>query len=76
MSAQEQLEQQKQQVIKSLEEDDEFEDFQAEDWTTQEAVGAEGAKALWVEDWDDNDVDDNFSKELKEELAKVAAAKK
>lgn len=75
MSA-EQLEKKKKQIIKSLEEDDEFEDFQAEDWTQQETVGVEGQKALWVEDWDDNDVDDNFSKELKEELSKVAASKK
>lgn len=55
----------KQKVIQSLEEDDEFEDFQAEDWQDNQAMGPDAEKALWVEDWDDNDVDDNFSKELK-----------
>ncbi|CEP20974.1 unnamed protein product [Cyberlindnera jadinii] len=59
------IEAEKQKVIRSLEEDDEFEDFQAEDWQDAQAMGAESEHALWVEDWDDNDVDDNFSKELK-----------
>jgi 26 proteasome complex subunit DSS1 len=59
------LESEKQKVIQSLEEDDEFEDFQAEDWQDGQAMGTESEKALWVEDWDDNDVDDNFSKDLK-----------
>lgn len=59
------IEAEKQKVIRSLEEDDEFEDFQVEDWQDGHTMGAESEKALWVEDWDDNDVDDNFSKELK-----------
>lgn len=78
------LDAEKQKVIQSLEEDDEFEDFQAEgkyygylniliqgeltefkDWPEEQSVGTEGEKSLWVEDWDDNDVDDNFTKELK-----------
>ncbi|ODQ58959.1 hypothetical protein WICANDRAFT_69358 [Wickerhamomyces anomalus NRRL Y-366-8] len=69
------LDAEKQKVIQSLEEDDEFEDFQAEDWPEEQSLGPEGEKSLWVEDWDDNDADDNFTNELKDELAKVAAKK-
>ncbi|CAM9019959.1 unnamed protein product [Wickerhamomyces anomalus] len=56
------LDAEKQKVIQSLEEDDEFEDFQAEE---EQSLGPEGEKSLWVEDWDDNDADDNFTNELK-----------
>lgn len=80
----ESLDAEKQKVIQSLEEDDEFEDFKAEgkypvtrfklielninmmiDWPEEQSLGAEGEKSLWVEDWDDNDADDNFTSELK-----------
>lgn len=87
-------EEQKQKIVQSLEEDDEFEDFKPEsecfapvnsfwnrdltrylDWTEDQSIGVEGEKALWVEDWDDTDADDNFTKELRNELAKVANKK-
>ncbi|GAO49391.1 hypothetical protein G7K_3541-t1 [Saitoella complicata NRRL Y-17804] len=50
-----------------LEEDDEFEDFPAEDWTDAEAgVNLPGGKtALWEDNWDDDDVEDDFSNQLK-----------
>ena len=49
------------------EEDDEFEEFAAEDWTAAKE-DAEDQK-LWQDDWDDDDVDDDFCKNLREELA-------
>ncbi|CAE1321614.1 SHFM1 [Acanthosepion pharaonis] len=46
-----------------LEEDDEFEEFPAEDWT-----GAEEEKNdvnVWEDNWDDDNVEDDFSKQLR-----------
>ncbi|KAL8278334.1 hypothetical protein RQP46_009226 [Phenoliferia psychrophenolica] len=65
-----------------LEEDDEFEDFAAEDWEEKDTYGAKLAKAsgdsktatginsLWEDNWDDDDVADDFSVQLRGELAK------
>ncbi|KAH3688849.1 hypothetical protein WICPIJ_000155 [Wickerhamomyces pijperi] len=55
----------KQQVVQSLEEDDEFEDFKVDNWANESSNGEQKENALWEEDWDDNDLNDNFSKELK-----------
>lgn len=55
----------KQQVIQSLEEDDEFEDFKVDNWSQNMSNGEQKENALWEEDWDDNDLNDNFSNELK-----------
>jgi 26 proteasome complex subunit DSS1 len=56
-----------------LEEDDEFEDFPVDDWSHEEAeVPGEGANThLWEESWDDDDMSEDFSKQLKQELEKV-----
>jgi len=58
-----------------LEEDDEFEDFPVEDWTQEEAEVPAGNTHLWEESWDDDDENEDFSKQLKEELKKVEASK-
>ncbi|RMJ21918.1 proteasome complex subunit Sem1 [Aspergillus sp. HF37] len=65
-----------------LEEDDEFEDFPIEDWPAEEAEQPSGAAAnggnnvhLWEESWDDDDAAEDFSKQLKDELKKVDAAR-
>jgi len=58
-----------------LEEDDEFEDFPVEDWTQEEAEVPGGNTHLWEESWDDDDTNEDFSKQLKEELKKVEASK-
>jgi len=58
-----------------LEEDDEFEDFPVEDWTQEEAEVPGGSAHLWEESWDDDDENEDFSKQLKEELKKVEASK-
>ncbi|ERF75613.1 26S proteasome complex subunit sem-1 [Endocarpon pusillum Z07020] len=58
-----------------LEEDDEFEDFPVEDWTEEESKVPGGNAHLWEESWDDDDQNEDFSKQLREELKKVEAAK-
>lgn len=58
-----------------LEEDDEFEDFPVEDWTQEEAEVPGGNAHLWEESWDDDDTNEDFSRQLKEELKKVEASK-
>jgi len=59
-----------------MEEDDEFEDFPAEDWGKDETEQAAGDQNhLWEESWDDDDPNEDFSKQLKEEIQKVNNAK-
>ncbi|KAL1954658.1 hypothetical protein VTO42DRAFT_852 [Malbranchea cinnamomea] len=59
----------------ALEEDDEFEDFPVEDWPQEEAEvpGGTNSDHLWEESWDDDDTNEDFSKQLKEEMKKVEA---
>ncbi|CAG7836398.1 unnamed protein product [Allacma fusca] len=51
-----------------LEEDDEFEEFPAESWTgnTEE----EEEVKVWEDNWDDDNIEDDFGKQLREELEK------
>ncbi|KAF2428802.1 hypothetical protein EJ08DRAFT_735377 [Tothia fuscella] len=60
----------------TLEEDDEFEDFPAEDWAEEDTELPSGNQHLWEESWDDDETNDDFSKQLKEELKKVDANKR
>ncbi|KAK6544423.1 hypothetical protein TWF694_001118 [Orbilia ellipsospora] len=63
-------------VKKMLEEDDEFEDFPAEEWEEDETEVPGGGKPnLWEESWDDDDLSEDFSKQLREELKRVDAQK-
>jgi len=55
----------------ALEEDDEFEDFPAEDWAEEDTELPSGNQHLWEESWDDDETNDDFSKQLAEELKKV-----
>ena len=57
-----------------LEEDDEFEEFPAEDWTG--ADEDQGDVNVWEDNWDDDNVEDDFSSQLKAELQKKEAAAK
>ncbi|KAK7044105.1 hypothetical protein VNI00_007821 [Paramarasmius palmivorus] len=65
-----------------LEEDDEFEEFAAANWSDSEtdlahlggqAPGAakSGGDKLWEDNWDDDDIEDDFSVQLRNELAKT-----
>ncbi|KAK9448764.1 DSS1/SEM1 family-domain-containing protein [Limtongia smithiae] len=64
-------------AVVTLEEDDEFEDFPAEDWADEEAdISIPGGKEhLWEENWDADDADDDFSNQLREELKSRYAGK-
>ncbi|KAI0282811.1 DSS1/SEM1 family-domain-containing protein [Russula aff. rugulosa BPL654] len=64
-----------------LEEDDEFEEFVVQDWddsqtdlahlggVTPGAAKSEGDK-LWEDNWDDDDIEEEFSVQLRSELEK------
>ncbi|KAJ7284561.1 DSS1/SEM1 family-domain-containing protein [Mycena rebaudengoi] len=64
-----------------LEEDDEFEEFPVADWDNAQtdlahlggaAPGAakSGGDKLWEDNWDDDDIEDEFSVQLRNELTK------
>ncbi|KAI9314394.1 DSS1/SEM1 family-domain-containing protein [Dichotomocladium elegans] len=55
----------------ALEEDDEFEEFAAEDWN--EADEDLDDSHFWEDNWDDDDVEDDFSKQLRAELQKTGS---
>ncbi|KAG5644378.1 hypothetical protein DXG03_008606 [Asterophora parasitica] len=66
-----------------LEEDDEFEEFEVADWDDSQtdlahlagaAPGAakSGGDKLWEDNWDDDDIEDEFSTQLRNELAKTS----
>ncbi|KAI5284964.1 hypothetical protein KEM54_000920 [Ascosphaera aggregata] len=59
-----------------LEEDDEFEDFPVEDWPQDEQDGSDNTDHLWEESWDDDDANEDFSRQLKEEIQKVEGSKR
>ncbi|TFK24448.1 hypothetical protein FA15DRAFT_592351 [Coprinopsis marcescibilis] len=65
----------------SLEEDDEFEEFAAADWDDSETdlahlggvapgTGKSGGDKLWEDNWDDDDIEEDFSVQLRSELTK------
>lgn len=49
-----------------FEEDDEFEEFPTEDW--DETGEDQEDKQLWEDNWDDDNVEDEFSCQLRAEL--------
>ncbi|XP_071960687.1 26S proteasome complex subunit SEM1-like [Antedon mediterranea] len=49
-----------------LEEDDEFEEFQAEEWNEDEEDSED--VNVWEDNWDDDVVEDDFSQQLRAEL--------
>lgn len=55
-----------------LEEDDEFEEFPAEDWTAKDEDGDD--ISVWEDNWDDDDVEDDFNQQLRAQLEKQKAA--
>eukprot|EP00240_Pyramimonas_obovata_P019725 CAMPEP_0118923232 /NCGR_PEP_ID=MMETSP1169-20130426/1839_1 /TAXON_ID=36882 /ORGANISM="Pyramimonas obovata, Strain CCMP722" /LENGTH=65 /DNA_ID=CAMNT_0006864199 /DNA_START=98 /DNA_END=295 /DNA_ORIENTATION=- len=58
--------------LDALEEDDEFEEFANEEWTQNEEDPVD--TQLWEDEWDDDDISDDFSKQLRAELEKVAGS--
>ncbi|KAJ2354294.1 26S proteasome complex subunit [Coemansia sp. RSA 2618] len=59
----------RQPTVSALEEDDEFEEFDKEDWGENEEDKDD--INLWEDNWDDDDLEDDFSKQLRVELAKL-----
>ncbi|KAK3910615.1 26S proteasome complex subunit SEM1 [Frankliniella fusca] len=51
-----------------LEEDDEFEEFPTEDWAARDED--EEDISVWEDNWDDDNVEDDFSQQLRAELEK------
>ncbi|XP_062519382.1 26S proteasome complex subunit SEM1-like [Corticium candelabrum] len=51
-----------------LEEDDEFEEFPIEDWMATDEDP--GDAHVWEDNWDDDNVEDDFSQQLRAELEK------
>lgn len=58
----------------ALEEDDDFEEFPAEDWGASDEVAED--MQVWEEDWDEDNVEDDFSQQLRAELEKQGHKKK
>ncbi|WWD18749.1 hypothetical protein CI109_103203 [Kwoniella shandongensis] len=63
----------------ALEDDDEFEDFPATDYggNIQDALKKAGAGPndnLWEDNWDDDDVEDDFTKQLRTAIQERAGA--
>jgi len=65
-----------------LEEDDEFEEFPSQDWDDSQTdlanlanAGAAGSTGggdkLWEDNWDDDDIEEEFSTQLRAELEKT-----
>jgi hypothetical protein len=49
-----------------LEEDDEFEEFETEDWNEIDKDGeAEKEFNLWEDNWDDDNIEDDFTIQLR-----------
>ncbi|KAL5525584.1 hypothetical protein ACEPAG_6920 [Sanghuangporus baumii] len=70
------------QQVNVLEEDDEFEEFEVQDWDdaqtdlahlggTAPGAAKSGGDKLWEDNWDDDDVEDEFSVQLRGELVKT-----
>ncbi|KAJ2305414.1 hypothetical protein IWW55_001943 [Coemansia sp. RSA 2706] len=60
----------RQQAPAPLEEDDEFEEFETEDWGEEDEDNED--LGLWTNNWDDDDPEDDFSKQLRVELEKLS----
>lgn len=58
-------------VIKTLEENDEFEDFPEDANWNGNAAPADAPNTLWEEDWDDDDARDDFTEKLRQELQRA-----
>jgi hypothetical protein len=57
-------------VYEIVEEDDEFEEFEDEGWMDRKEEAEE--KHYWADDWDNDDVNEEFASQLRQELAATA----
>ena len=56
----------KQQVNEIVEEDDDFEEFEDEGWMERKEAPEE--KQYWADDWDNDDINEEFAAQLRTEL--------
>ena len=61
-------------AIEAIEEDDEFEEFEPAHWAAGEEVSEDTQQ--WQDNWDADDMDDDFTKNLREELMKNSGKEK
>jgi 26 proteasome complex subunit DSS1 len=77
----EQEDKNKKEVYDFLEDDDDFEEFEFAGEQAEEAAAVDGMivdsigdgtadKKLWQEDWDDEEVDEDFARQLRAQLGK------
>ncbi|KAG5518429.1 hypothetical protein PMAC_002824 [Pneumocystis sp. 'macacae'] len=57
--------------IITFDDDDEFEEFPVEDWKDEDTDIGISKDKLWEDNWDDDDVEDEFSVSLRMELQKA-----
>lgn len=53
-------------AIEAIEEDDEFEEFEPCHWDVQDEDADDAQQ--WVDNWDDDDIEDEFTQQLRAEL--------
>lgn len=58
-------------VMEAIEEDDEFEEFEPCNWSAKEEDTEDAQQ--WKDNWDDDDIEDDFTKSLRAELSKTVA---
>ena len=63
----------KEPLIEAIEEDDEFEEFDPSKWDAHDE-DAEDAQQ-WQDNWDDDDIEDDFTKNLRAELQRSSGNK-
>ncbi|KAI3650941.1 hypothetical protein MP228_004422 [Amoeboaphelidium protococcarum] len=62
------------QKLTFIEEDDEFEEFPTQEWQQQSNGKNEVEQlSIWNNDWDDDEVEDDFTVQLRSEISKVKA---
>lgn len=57
-------------LIEAIEEDDEFEEFNPAKWDASDEDKEDAQQ--WQDNWDDDDIEDDFTKNLRGELTKNA----
>jgi len=56
-------------AIEAIEEDDEFEEFEPANWSAGDEVAEDTQQ--WQDNWDVDDMDDDFTKNLRAELTRT-----
>lgn len=61
-------------AMEAIEEDDEFEEFEPCKWEAHDEEPEDAQQ--WQDNWDDDDIEDNFTKNLRAELERTAGKDK